>query len=519
MEGRRVEGVFLDTAILRNKAYEAYETAKIYEIKILSKVPEALLASLGEPGSRFRATVKSMEGGKVILSLENGYEVEAENRLAMPVKVGEELSLVLESKNPVVLRVERAFSGIRGVQDLIKTLFQSTQPLLKDASVKETVERSGILYERRVWDFLRGALSSEELSSDQKYIVLKALERADTSHIEKALKGVRVPESLEGRISQLVQLLQKGDKVEFFKELTAFRSELEGEISLKESRINLVRDTVREVFRSLIDSFLQKGHTLGLKLTLEERVYTSMAENPRSIDVFKEAIRSLETNHLKEFVQRLGLVGVKVENPEVLPEVKEKLLSLMKDLSKGAVRVLSSTLNTEDIQNLVKEIKELSEEVRSLSELREKLSSELPKSIRENLSRLESINYMQSFFISQEGRKFIVPFGSEEGKGFLAFSLRDSFRIFVRLSFEEGFLGVLMESPKKEKPEYVNLLFKTDIDKLRNEISRSLHLLKRELEDLGLEVRKLEVLEGSVHSFEREVAHELGEEGVFNLRV
>ena len=69
MEGRRVEGVFLDTAILRNRAYEAYETARVLEIKILSSVPQALLASLGDVGSRLRATVKAYSQNKVILQL------------------------------------------------------------------------------------------------------------------------------------------------------------------------------------------------------------------------------------------------------------------------------------------------------------------------------------------------------------------------------------------------------------------------------------------------------------------
>ncbi|MDQ7082803.1 MAG: hypothetical protein Q9N34_07540 [Aquificota bacterium] len=130
MEGRRIEGVFLDSAILRNKAYEAYETAKVLQIRILTKVPEALLASLGDMGSRLRATVRSISEGRVLLSLENGYELEAENRLAIPIKVGEELSLVLESKEPLTLRVEKTFSGVRGAGELLKSEPSASESVL-----------------------------------------------------------------------------------------------------------------------------------------------------------------------------------------------------------------------------------------------------------------------------------------------------------------------------------------------------------------------------------------------------
>ena len=519
MEGRKVEGVFLDTAILRNKAYEAYETARVYEIRILSRVPEALLASLGDVGSRFRATVKSLDSEKVVLMLENGYEVEAENRLAMPVKMGEELNLVLESKDPITLRVERSFSGVRGVRDLLSSLLSIDAFPLKADSLKETVENSGIVYERKVWDFLRGVLGEEELARDVKYQVLKALNEADTKGLEAVLREVVLPEELGKGVSSLLEKAEKGEKAEFFRELVFLERELDAKINDNERRADFIRETVRNLTRSLVKDLTERTALIGLKFTVNRKILDPMEKNPKTLSVFREALKSLENNRMQEFVQKLNLVGLKLTNPEELPLHRDKLVSLMRDLVRGANTFLSSKLETEDVDAISRELRKLSEERGKLSELRERLTSELPAEVKKNLTRLEGINYMQSFFIAQEGNRFVIPFRVEEGKGVLALSMKDSFRIFVKLNFEEGFLGILMEAPRRENPDYVNLMFRTDIERLRLELENSLPSLKDELSDLGLEVKRLEVVKDREESFERELAGEVGEEGVFNLRV
>ncbi|WP_457601354.1 hypothetical protein [Hydrogenivirga sp.] len=519
MEGRRIEGVFLDSAILRNKAYEAYETAKVYEIRILSRVPEALLASLGDTGSRFSATVKSLEGSKVVLLLENGYEVEAENKLSMPVKVGEELSLVLESKNPLTLRVERAFSGIRGIRELISLALGMEAPPVEENDIKGFLQNSGLVYEKKVWDFLRGALGEEGLSRDFKFQVLSLLNRAETGGIEKVLREARLPQELQERVSALFETSQKGEKLRFFRELTQLEGEISSRLKLNEQRLSLINNTLREITSSLLNSFVNKANRLGLRLNLNRELFSAMEANPKTLSIFQEAIKSLESNQVREFAQKLALVGVRVENPEQLPLIRENLLSTLRELVRGATTLLSSKLDTEDVNLLTRQVKELGEEIEHLSEFREKLTNSLPKEVKDNLTRLENINYFQSFFTAWEGRKFVVPFGGEEGKGLFAFSMKESFRIFVRLSFDEGFLGVVIEAPKKEEPDFINVLFKTDIGTLQRELEASLPSLERELSELGLEVRRIEVLKYGEGSFDRELAEELGEAGMFNLRV
>ena len=118
MEGRRVEGVFLQHALERSQALEAYKQAQRVQIRILTIVPEIFLETLGRKGNQFRATVMNATGNKVLLSLPNGYQIEAENRLSIGINRGDILTLMVEEENPVTLQI---VSVERGVKD-IKTL-------------------------------------------------------------------------------------------------------------------------------------------------------------------------------------------------------------------------------------------------------------------------------------------------------------------------------------------------------------------------------------------------------------
>lgn len=518
MEGRRVEGVFLDTAILRNRAHEAYETARVYEIRILSRVPEALLASLGDVGTRLRASVRGLREGKVLLMLENGYEVEAQNRLSMPVREGEELSLIVESKNPLTLRVERSFSGLRGVETLIHKLLSSGISLMRGEEPRVGIFNSGIFYERKVWDFLKGSLERSLLESDEKFKVLNVLMEADVSELEGILKNSRLPQDLRGEVGRLLSLLAEGRKADFFLGVLELRSRLSEALTQRESRIETLRNVIREVSSNLLNNLLKNLRELGFSLSVREEVLRGMETSPKSLDIIREALRGLEEGRTGEFVQRLKLLGIEIKNTEHLPVRGENLRKSLDSLIRGAVRTISSKTGVSDLQELSKEIRKLSEEVENIKDMSRRLS-EIPPRLSENLSKLELIAHLQSFLIAMEGRNFVIPFGDEEERGLLGFSLRDAFRIFLRIDLGDGYLGAIIESPRKENPDRISLLFSTDREEVAGMIRRGLDSLKRELEELGLEVVRLEVLSRSKEDFEAEVGNFFGEEGTFNLRV
>ncbi len=517
MEGRRVEGVFLDTAILRNRAYEAYETARVLEIRVLSSVPQALLASLGDLGSRLRATVRSYDQNRVVLQLENGFEVEAENRLSVMVEPGEELSLVVESKNPLILRVEGGFYGIRGIRDLLGRVLELGVRLIPQR-LEESLKDSGLIYERKVWDFLRGKIDLEDLSRDQKFVLLKTLENLDTGPIERTLRSARFPEDLRPLVRSILERLEAGDRLGFFKGLVELENGLERAISFREQRLTLIRETIGSVVRSLVENLIKVFRSAEIEVQLKEEVFSSLRESPRFLDILREAFRSLEEGRFSEFSRRLELAGLKILNEEALPKEAQRILRSLGELIRGAEVSIRSKLEAENLQDLISRQREISKELEELREIRGRIE-ELPKQIKESLKGLETLGMLQAYMVMNQAKRFLVPFRFEEERGIIGFSLRDSYRIFVRLELEGGFLGILMEAPRKESPDFISVLFRTDLEDLARKLSRHGEELRKDLVSLGLEVRRLEVFEDREGEFEREMAEEFGGAGTFNLRV
>jgi len=160
MEGRRVEGVFLQHALERSQALEAYKQAQRVQIKILTIVPEIFLETLGRKGNQFRATVADVTGNKVLLNLPNGYQIEAENRLSVGINRGDILTLLVEDENPVTLQIISVERGIKDIKTLIKNLIEDVTYVvnfLDTNKPKESVKNSGLFYENKlVEDFRKG---------------------------------------------------------------------------------------------------------------------------------------------------------------------------------------------------------------------------------------------------------------------------------------------------------------------------------------------------------------------------
>ncbi len=518
MEGRRIEGVFLEASILRNRAQEAYETARVYELQILSRISQALLASLGGPGTRLRATVRDANPQRIILLLENGYEVSAENRLNLPVRVGEELSLVVESRDPLILRLEGSFQGIRGLKELLGRVLREGIVPLRSTALKESLEDSGIFYERKVWDHLRGALPADRLSADQKFLILKALAEADLSPAVDRLGKLSLPPEFAGRLKDLLELAESGNRLDFLKGLLSLERELTSTLSTRERQLQNLRTSVERVADSLMESLRREMERLGLRVLFRREIFGGIATNPRSLSIYREALRSLELNRWTEFSERLNLLGIRIENRELLPLVKDSLLSHMRDMLRGALTVLGNETGTEDPLQLAAQIRELEEEVENLSAAK-RAFSELPQEVRENLSRLESLTYLQTYLLATAGRRFVLPFTMEDRRGVLGFSLEDLFRVFVKLDLGGSYLGIVLEAPRREKPEHVDLIFRTDSEELARALEREEGALRGNLEEIGLELRRFEVVLQTEESFDEEFLSEFGGEGMFNLRV
>ena len=515
MEGRRIEGVILDASLLRQRAHEAYETARTLEVKILSVVPEALFEALGDIGSRVRATVTEVRGPTVTLMLENGFEIEAKNNLALPVREGEELTMVVQSKNPLIFRVEESFSGLRGINSLLKDLVLSGVDLFKSANPKETLLNSGLFYERKVWDFIRGALPFESVERDQKYTLLKNLEGYDTSKIETLLRRASEDERLRPVVERALSLLREGNKLEFVRYIPELSRTLEGVSSRLRVSLKNILTSLGNITKNLVSSISSSLKAQAVEVTISQPYVDT--QSPKFLDIVGEAIRDLKEGKFREFTAKMELLGLRIENPERLPQIRTALIRTIDSLLKGALLTLKAEVGVEDTKRLVKEIERLKEEIERVDSLKRELSRAVGE-IKEDLNKLETINYLQAYMVSTQGRKVFIPFGEKE-RGLLAFSKNDSYRIFIKVSLNTGYIGVLITAPKVEDPKHLKILFKTDREDVEFLIKRGIEDLERDLEEIGFEVKDIEVIREEEREFDREVFREFREEGLFNLRV
>ncbi len=219
MEGRRVEGVFLQHALERSQALEAYKQAQRVQIRILTIVPEIFLETLGRKGNQFRATVMNATENKVLLSLPNGYQIEAENRLSIGISRGDILTLMVEEENPVTLQIVSVERGVKDIKTLIKNLIEDvafTVSLLNPDKAQESLKNSGLFYENKLIKFLTGKEKLDNILQDRKYKLLEAILKTDPEIIkrfsenieEKGIKNilVRIAEGIEKKdIEQIVK--------------------------------------------------------------------------------------------------------------------------------------------------------------------------------------------------------------------------------------------------------------------------------------------------------------------------
>ncbi len=389
MEGRRVEGVFLQHAIERSQALEAYKQAQRVQIKVLTLVPEIFLETLGRKGSQFKATVANVSRNRVTLNLPNGYQVEAENRLSLGINKGDILTLLVEEENPVTLQIVAIERGFKNVQKLIKNLIDNAQKFvinMKNNDFKEVIKNSGLFYENKLAKFLANKEDIKSIENDEKFKILK------------------------------------------------------------------------EIF------FNKKGKII--------EYLTKSAENTKNESlkfVINNMIKNLDEANIREFINNLE-------------HIKKKANELKNDEN------LHSILNFID------------------------------KEIGKDLEKLEFINFLQNIMISEKGRKLIITLKDEDNNTSALISIRDAYRIYFNLKYEEGYIGIIMETPSKDKVDVINIKFFTDIEKYARAINNEKEYLKNLLEKENLTLGTFKVIYDKKESFENAIKEEFSE-GVFHLRV
>jgi len=518
MEGRRIEGVFLDSQILRNRAQEAYSTARTFQLKVLSSVSEALLASFGEAGGRMRGMVLEINPSQVRIMLDNGYEITAENRLTVPIRKGDELSMILESKDPIVLRVERSISSSTQIKDLISSPAVVGYQRLDTSALRESLENSGIIYEKKVWSFLKGEIPREKLTADLKFNILSSLKTTDPKPLFDLLSSARIPPALKERVDHLGQLARENRPIEFFTTLSRFMVEVDEMIASSQAKIERMSATIKTFFEALTRSISELLNQRGIRVTINSAVLSGIDTQPRSLEVIKEAVRNLEEGRFGEFVNKMRFIGLSVENPQDIPPKRGEILPQFKKLVETSMNRVFEEWSVKDLRELSARFREMRNEVQDLTALKGTYEM-FPREVRENIQRLENLVMLQSFVLQQEGQKVLIPFTFDEGGGIAGISKEREFVIYIKLSYEEGFVGVVITAPRVENPDQIGIVIRTDIEDLKTALTLSRDRLRKQIEDLGLKVRNLEVHSTRERDFDSDFMERFTGSGILSMRV
>ncbi len=518
MEGRRIEGVFLDSQILRNRAQEAYSTARTFQIKVLSSISEALLSSFGDVGGRMRGMVLDVGPAQVKIMLDNGYEITAENRLTIPIKKGDELSMILESKDPLVLRVERSVSSSSPIKELIIKPPVTGYQQLNNAVLQESLENSGIVYEKKVWSFLKGEIPREKLTADLKFNILSSLRSVDPKPLWELISSAKIPLSLKERVQQIGQLVSENRRLEFFTALSKFYAEIDEMVARNRSTLEGMSQSVRTFFEALSKSISEFLIQRGFKLSINSSFLQGMDSQPRSLDLVREAVRNLEEGRFGEFTTKMRFIGITIKNPQDIPPKREEILSQLRTLVDTAVRRVLEEWSAKDIRDLSAKFREVRQETQDLTALRGTYEM-FPREVKENLQRLENIFLLQSFVVQQEGKRFLIPFNFDNGGGIAGFSKDREFVIYIKLSYEEGYVGVVITAPRKDIPEQISVVIRTDIEQLRSSLQLGREKLRKDIEDLGISLRNLEIQDVGERDFDSEFMEKFTGGGMLSLRV
>ena len=383
MEGRRVEGVFLQHTIERSQILEAYKQSQRVQIRVLTLVPEIFFETLGRKGSQFRATVINVNRSKVLLGLPNGYQIEAENQLSLNVNRGDIITLLVENENPLTLQVLSVERGIRNVTEFVKSFVENLPGALlsyKSNDFRNFILNSGIFYENRLLKVLTGKEDISSIMKDEKFTTIKNI--------------------------------------------------IEDKRELLIGRLNIALSNIK-------DENL-KGKVVNIIDALEKR------------------------------------------------DIRE-LMKAVKDLKSEGDNELSETLNV------------------------------INKEIGKDLQKLELITLIQNMLVIERGKRFALAFEEKGTKGSILLSIKESYRIFFNLFYEEGYIGIIMEVPKKET-NVLNLTFFTDIPKVARIIERERREMEKLLKETGMELRVFKVVEENKKVFENAIKEEFSE-GMFHIRV
>lgn len=512
MDIKKLEGTSLNESILTSKPIELSKESENLAIAIKTTVSNALLGALSDEIAKqgyIQATVEEVSKDKVKLLLDNGTEIEVNQELSLNLKPNDILKLVISSLNPLVLKIADVRTPSSPIGLLQKSIGGASQGYTLNSISKEDIANSGLFYEKKLIDVLLKAKDLNVLTSDKKYQLLENIKYLAKEIYQDKNNFVNLPTNIQNAIEDILNNnMSKDTIVNILGNQPNQESQAEQPLqkifelianNLQNTNANTsknilpqalaVKNIVEDINRNYI-FFPQKLFDMISNLSHYEKDISTVS------DFFKGLtnIISIPDNTAKMLFNKTpSLFFEFLQNPEETinkiqdAAIKDTFLQIAKNVNYIKQNVFSSiVLHAKDIQTLSKPI---SKEVNTIIE-NTNFNNKV-ENLKQSINLLETINLAQEFII--QNRNFFVNFEekSSKKKGFFAFNNKENtYKAFIKLNWEDGFLGGILEMPKSNHKK-LKLSFFTDIEALSNLIESAKDELKNLLQEDGVELEEL----------------------------
>ncbi len=471
MEARRIEGITLQTLLEQQQSLRAQKAYELLKVKALQTTPEVYTELAGREGNLIRARVSHAEGSTVELLIGERTRLIAENMSSYRLEEGDLVELVVESTNPLTLKVVslQRFLSLERVFELLFSQKAEFYLPLDENRLAQSLKGSGLFYERELLNLALGKTRPEELMQDKKAQLLRDLmplvkefSKLLALEYENTLEGYR---ELYAKVKESAEKLQR--LLEAFKTLT-----LEN-LSHKD-----YANTVRVLY--------EKGYGPALERRDHPTIIKALVENlehlsPQVLQKVKEALRSLEL--LSEDKGDVGKLS-----QELLRAIKE---GKQEDIKK-AYTLASSFLA--DSERLLQAYQQKGEVFGAL------------------LGRLEFIHQLQQN-LAKLRDAFYVPVYFEGGRGGLVFAKKEGYKVFISLNWGQDFVFCLLNMPQKGK--YVDLRLFSNMEPFVRWAKAEEKTIRGMLSEEGLELRNYHVNLGKKEELKEELIKTFAGEGFF----
>ncbi len=535
MDIKKVEGTALNETILSSKPIEVSQESENLAIAIKTTVSNALLGALADEIASqgyIEATVESVDQNKAKLILNNGVEIEVNNEASLNLKPNDILKLVISSLNPVILKISDVKTPTSPILVLQKAIADenpqtTTIKNLNSQEISQEISNSGLFYEKKLIDFLLKAKDISSLTKDAKYQLLENISNLSKNIVQSKEQFNALPKALQKAIEDFSnKIFTQEDINTILKE----NQNIQEQDPLKQVLNLLSQETPSKQDIKLIDTAknllydISKNYILNpQKLPSIISMLSSFSENlPPINDFFKSLQNTLNIKNpvLKELITKNPSLVFELltKNPEeIIKNIEDQpLKNLILTLSKNIDSVMKELsnqiiLNAKNIQDISKHV------LKELDKMSNNVSFDTKlNQLKEDLNILNSINLAQEFIL--QNNSFFVNFEekSSKKKGFMAFSKKEnSYKAFIKLNWEDGFLGSILEMPKASKN--LRISFYTDISPLAKALESSKDELKNILKEESLNVEDISIYEEKKEQFNNRVLVDINKSENLNI--